>query len=171
MFFGIAEADWDGWLEHLVAGWAEEPIDAQAWRGVVSLLRWLDCVRRENGPAVMKELCRNPQQMRIDIEHSALLRRLLQGKEPLSHPPPLTCGYPWYELIERGEGTAFEVQECPAEDGIPHLIINQNGQWRILQKVGAQEWIVAYREDGEKFRVWKDPTSREFRCWRLKRLS
>jgi hypothetical protein len=31
-----------------------------------------------------------------DVDHSALLRRLLAGKEPLPEPPPLKNGYPDY---------------------------------------------------------------------------
>jgi hypothetical protein len=127
MLFGVEDADWDHWLEHLVASSADQAIDSHAWRGVVSLLRWLDCVGRENGPAFLKGLCQDRQQMKIDIEHSALLRRLLQGKALLPDPPPLACGYPWYELIESGEGTAFAVKECH-EGSEPRLLVNQSAQ-------------------------------------------
>jgi hypothetical protein len=174
MLFGVAGSDWEAWVQGLARCSPDErPIDPQAWRGVACLLRWLDCVGREKGPAFVKGLCQNLKRMTIDIEHSALLQRLLQGKEPLPHPPPLACAYPWYELIESGAGTAFDVQEWPhpEEGGTPRLLINQSAQWRILEKVGAQEWIVTYREDGERFRVWKDPTLGDFRCWRLKKLA
>jgi hypothetical protein len=35
-------------------------------------------------------------QLAIDAEHSALLMRLLEGKEPLPEPPPLKNAYPDY---------------------------------------------------------------------------
>lgn len=35
-------------------------------------------------------------QLRADASHSALLRRLLSGKEPLPEPPPLKHAYPDY---------------------------------------------------------------------------
>lgn len=36
------------------------------------------------------------RQMRADVDHSALLRRLLEGKEPLDEPPPKLYSYPVY---------------------------------------------------------------------------
>ena len=175
MFIDIAEEDWNDWLQRFTERKfterkEDETIDSQAWRGVASLLRWLNCLGREKGSAILQELCQDPVQMRADIEHSLLLLRLLQGKEPLLYPPPLRGGYPWYELIETGEGTGYDVVEMP-KDGVPHLLINQSLQWRILEKIGLQEWIVTYRKDGERFRVWKDPASSEGRCWRLKKLA
>jgi hypothetical protein len=35
-------------------------------------------------------------QLAADVDHSALLWRLLEGKEPLVDPPPLDHGYPVY---------------------------------------------------------------------------
>ena len=77
--------------------------------------------------------------LKIRADHSALLERLLEGKEPLQEPPPRAFGYPWYDLVETGEGDAMEVFE--AEGG---LVINQE-PWIILQRVEADcEWIVTY---------------------------
>lgn len=42
-------------------------------------------------------------QLAADADHSALLYRLLSGKEPLPEPPPLRHGYPDYKAVEEGE--------------------------------------------------------------------
>lgn len=39
-------------------------------------------------------------QLAADADHSALLYRLLSGKEPLPEPPPLRYGYPDYAAAE-----------------------------------------------------------------------
>jgi hypothetical protein len=51
-----------------------------------------------------------------DVDHSALLHRLLEGKDPLPDPPPRSMSYPWYELIEKGEAIA-EIHEFPPVEG------------------------------------------------------
>ena len=77
--------------------------------------------------------------LKVQADHSALLARLLEGKEPLHEPPPRAFGYPWYDLVETGEGDATEVFEA---EGM--LVINQV-PWIILQRVEADcEWIVTY---------------------------
>jgi hypothetical protein len=38
-----------------------------------------------------------------DIDHSALLRRLLNGEKIYKIPPPNRYSYPWYELIDNGQ--------------------------------------------------------------------
>lgn len=42
------------------------------------------------------------QQLAADAEHSALLLRLFEGKDPLPEPPPLRHSYPDYEASEGG---------------------------------------------------------------------
>lgn len=67
------------------------------------LARWSEAEARYD--RVMEELCRGRHDLRplfynANREKSALFWRLLQGKEPLPHPPPCRWGYPWYEVIE-----------------------------------------------------------------------
>lgn len=40
-------------------------------------------------------------QLIADIDHSSLLQRLLEGKEPLPEPPPLKYSYPDYPNEEQ----------------------------------------------------------------------
>lgn len=49
-------------------------------------------------------------QLCADADHSALLRRLLEGKEPLPEPPPIRNAYPIYP----------DDDERPPEDSPPH---------------------------------------------------
>ena len=67
-----------------------------------------------------------PSNFYADLAHSALLRRLLEGKSPLPDPPPCYRSYPWYDLIE--DGHAEKVSVSITEDSIN---INGNIDWKI----------------------------------------
>jgi hypothetical protein len=56
---------------------------AEKHRGLHDTIPWRDCM----------ELY---QQLLPDADHSALLVRLLEGKEPLPDPPPVEYAYPKY---------------------------------------------------------------------------
>lgn len=90
-----------------------------------------------------------------DAEHSALLRRLLAGKEPLPDPPPLADRYPWYALVDAGTDTATDVWD--AGDG--HLVIRQS-RWKIIDR-GETWWRVQWRGEGPVYRV--EPTPQDTR--------
>lgn len=132
---------WNRWLASQSRG-----ENAEAWRGVMCVLRWL-AIREEN---------RIPPPGRFtnleeDITFSALLRRLIQGKEPLPEPPPESFGQPWYDLMEHGRAEAVEVNEVSwGKDS--HIIINQ-AIWRIDQIQMGGQLIVSHREDGPRFRL------------------
>lgn len=63
-----------------------------------------------------------PQPRTVDISHSALLRRLLQGKPALPAPPPLRFSYPAWELVEADEIKIVEMWE----DGNGNVVIDQH---------------------------------------------
>jgi hypothetical protein len=50
------------------------------------------------------------------------------------------------------------------------LLINQSAEWRILTRVGPEEWVVTCGDGRENFRVWRDPALDGFAQWRLKRV-
>lgn len=110
-------------------------------KDIDALLRWLS-IRAEHG----YEFPDNYYQFGADIGHSALLRRLLDGKEPLPDPPPRSFSYPWYSLIEDGEGFPMEVWEGHPKlfSDYPALVIDQCGCWKILEKISDTEWIATY---------------------------
>jgi hypothetical protein len=103
--------------------------------------KWLS-IREENDIPFPNNLLK----LRIDMDHSALLRRLLEGKEPLPIPPPRAFSYPWYELIDYGCSEPNEVWEPNASlHSYPCLVIDQFSGWKILDKVSETEWIITYR--------------------------
>ena len=67
------------------------PEKAEAMWGVECLLRWLEIRQQEGKPFPISLF-----NLKADIDHSALLQRLLAGKEPLPHPPLLKHSYPDY---------------------------------------------------------------------------
>lgn len=69
---------------------ADRAVLDSAWHAVC-VARWIAVVRREQGTPDWW-----PTQ--ADVDHSALLERLLAGGEPLDAPPPGGC----YRLIDRG---------------------------------------------------------------------
>lgn len=89
-----------------------------------------------------------------EVEHSALLRRLLGGKPALPDPPPRSFSYPWYELIEDGRSTC-ECWEMTAEQRKvwgrtePTLVVNQSPTWTILRKEGEAFIVTNPRAPGE----------------------
>ena len=87
--------------------------------------------------------------MSVDLDHSALLRRLLEGKPPLPVPPPSSYGYPWYELVDNGFAEPTDVRVRSSEE----LSINQF-PWRIRECRGPLEWLVSYDRDPRVWRVW-----------------
>lgn len=113
------------------------------------LFRWLQ-IREENGISFPNNLT----QLGVDVGHSALLRRLLEGKEPLPIAPPCTHSYPWYELIEDGYGYPMEVWEAPEgffSTEYQTLIIDQCACWKVLEKISDNSWIAtySYHDQGE----------------------
>lgn len=100
-----------------------------------------------------------PSRLMVDMSHSALLRRLLSGKEPLEKPPPKRFSYPCYEL---GEGEPVEIcymSECPVYDEKGEqvekpdeelflVVIDQDRAWRWVDKEAG---ILLHR-NGDKFK-------------------
>lgn len=106
------------------------------------LLRWLQ-IREENGigfPPNLPQFC-------ADVDHSSLLKRLLEGTEPLPIAPPRAYSYPWYQLIEDGYGYPLEVWEAPDNffsTEYQTLIIDQCACWKVLEKLSENSWIATY---------------------------
>ncbi len=63
-----------------------------------SIQRWLE-VRAEHETSWSPDFYKT---LWVDADHSSLLRRILDGKKVLEHPPPTQASYPWYGLIENG---------------------------------------------------------------------
>ena len=61
---------------------------------------WIKTVRETASPSVYGKSWLPTE---VDIVKSALLSRILSGKDPLPQAPPTAFSYPWYELIENGK--------------------------------------------------------------------
>lgn len=112
-------------------------------RDIDLLIRWLE-IREENGINDIGSV----HLLKINCHKSALLYRMLEGKDPLPIPPPKSYSYPWYELIEKGEATSDDIWEATDDFSkelfsYPALIINQYS-WKILEKVNDNEFIITY---------------------------
>jgi len=94
-------------------------------------------------------------QLCADIDHSALLARLLDGKEPLPAPPPRAFSYPWYDLIESGKGDAMEVWRHPPNADT--ISINQSGQWAVIEARDDGSYRARCTTNGQVFDVTRRP--------------
>jgi len=119
-------------------------------------------------------------QLKADIDHSALLERMLDGEVPLPKPPPRAFSCPWYSLVDEGYGRPYEVEEIDDKT----LLIDQD-TWTILEERSFESWIVSYETMPDtKWEVWcegeKDPPTWEgkddgepapckLKDWRIKR--
>jgi len=88
-----------------------------------------------------------------DADHSALLYRLLSGKNALPKPPPLRMSSPWYELAE---GQKIELD--PKWDNV----VEVNGTIVSVGNSGPFEWhdkqkrILVHRKSGDLFRLFEE---------------
>jgi hypothetical protein len=146
--------EWQKWLADFSRGQTPE-----AWRGIVCFLRWIE-IRAENGHPIPNLL----PAMEGDIYHSHLLRRMLEGKEPLDTPPPESFGQPWYELVETGRGIATEVK--PWEWAPEQKISINQGIWTILEKKSDNEFLVTYRLNPATYRLTRQSEG----TWLLQRI-
>ena len=97
-------------------------------------------IREKNGIEYPKDL----NQLKITAIKSALLQRLLEGKEPFEDPPPLSMSYPWYSLIEDGYGSPWEAWEADvAFFGAQTIVIDQC-PWKLIEQLGDRDWVVTY---------------------------
>ncbi len=147
--------DWDLWLDEV-----SQERSREAWRGIMCFLRWIQ-VRALNGHAVPGFL----PGLEDDMLHSMLLRRLLDRKEPLLHPPPESFGKGWYELLELGKADNVSVRRW--EWSPDQKIAINDGVWTILERRGETEYVVTYRDGGERFRL----SQRKDGSWAIERDS
>lgn len=108
-----------------------------------------------------------------DVDHSVLLRRLLEGKRPFKVPPPLSFSYPWYEVMDGKVHIVFEVWFDSKQ---PRVVLNQTS-WNVLRTEG-DVYIIQNGRDKEEWKLWKRPdeelavdktTFAGFNEWKLQR--
>jgi len=107
-------------------------------------------------------------QIAADIDHSALLKRLLAGQEPLPQPPPRALSSPWYDLIETGHGTAMDVVEYTTTPGM--LSVNQSGQWKIVEKRADGSYVARCTTNNHVFTITLVGERYGHSMWELQRV-
>ena len=95
-----------------------------------------------------------------DVQHSALLQRLLSGKKPLPLPPPLAMSYPNYSLVENGRDTPFEVSSVKDSRGVQYVAINQS-RWNLVKELPKENEMPVY------IVTWKDQPQQYIVKWAL----
>lgn len=110
-----------------------------------------------------------------EIDNSALLRRLIEGKHPFPEPPPLSYGNPWYRLMEDGCAESRDVwvgdDKTKETFGFDVLIIDQF-PWRILEKASPDSFVITYGTSKDKWKAYvktmlADTSSPTFANWKI----
>lgn len=117
------------------------------------LIDWLR-IRESEGKSFPTSI----QDLSDQIDHSALLERLMLGKGHLNEPPPLSFSRPWYQLIDEGTITADEVyfgdQFIRQVFGGDTIMINQ-APWRIVESIDENTYIISYGNSLSKFKLYR----------------
>ncbi|HEY2704611.1 MAG TPA: hypothetical protein VGL20_13050 [Candidatus Dormibacteraeota bacterium] len=130
---------------------------------VGSIVRWL-AIREVSG----QPLPATYRQMIDDVEHSALLHRLLSGRDPHGAAPPRSYGQPWYGLLESGSASGCDLKPLKDRHGaLPRVAINEC-PWRVLRQLDGGACVVQYSSRTPRFlaRPSRPPST----GWRLRRL-
>lgn len=122
----------------------------EAHATIQAIAQWMR-IRLENGQCEI----RDARDFEIQADHSLrgglLGRILIEGKEPLPHPPPVAFSRPWYSLIEKGK-TVLDGDFVSPGIGKDKLTICQS-QWTILHRVG-ENYIVVWHPDKKGESPW-----------------
>ncbi|MBB4867212.1 hypothetical protein HNP46_006123 [Pseudomonas nitritireducens] len=94
----------------------------------------------------------------VNLETSALFKRLSEGKSALIFPPPLALSQPWYEVIESDEPipieNPFEAEEVVTANVQLELCIAQTW-WKILSGANNVGLIVTHPQWNELGFQWR----------------
>lgn len=95
-----------------------------------------------------------------DVTHSALLSRLLSGKAPTGHVPPLAFAYPWHELEE---GNACSIRERDICVDSSSVRICQSGYTRDNWNEESCTGILRSNHNGQLYDVFIEKQTRMIR--------
>lgn len=92
-----------------------------------------------------------------DVHHSALLQRLLSGKEPLPVPPPKSHSYPWYSLIENGYEDLHEAFVYgPSEIfGKKNMMSICQSLWQVVNEIPGG-YIIRHDKHNPLFKITRN---------------
>jgi len=134
-----------------------------AQRAMDCIVRWLTI--RELGGQPMPATYR---QLIDDVRHSALLQRLLSGREPHRAPPPRSYGQPWYGLLEEGHATGCELTPLKDRMGAsPRVAINECA-WLVEGRLSNGGYLVRHGPRTPLFAATR--RAEGARGWELRRV-
>lgn len=112
----------------------------------------------------------------LQMHKSALLQRMMEGKQPLPEPPPLSFSYPWYSLLEEGVGYPQEVFKTEGfeTDLFGEVIIINQFSWNLMEEVAPDNWVVNYNFGADREFVSRDKWHvyrQEDSSWIIKKLT
>lgn len=104
-----------------------------------TLMKWFEVV----GHAYYKRWNQTYQldamSFKANVLHSALLRWMLDGNEPLPEPPPCRFSNPWHQLVVDGEGVALDVRH----DEERETVVIEQRPWKLLKRTETG-YVVTY---------------------------
>ncbi len=119
---------------------------------VKCMTKWLT-IREEQGHDISPQA----SQLKADIDHSALLKRLLSGKEPLPLPPPHSFNQPWYSLIEEGRADKVNAFIYENYQGLPLPTAVIDGfPWTLVERLSDSAFLVSYNEQASLYRLQEE---------------
>lgn len=167
-------------LSSLVEQLPEKTLDSIQWDVVRAVYEWYDVLEDWKGPDAPPS---TSTRFIIDAEHSALLKWLMKGNEPLPLPPPKYMSRPWHQLVKDGEGrcmgSVMDDERFMKEGEEIELRLGQHS-WKVHETLGDNEFVASwyYRDPVEgyvahpsRWRVSKDEDSDpSWPTWNLKRI-
>lgn len=118
-----------------------------------AVVRWI-AIMQENGHAGLPSS--------NDVRHSRLLARLINGQEPLPEAPPVSFGYPWYDLVEQPGPHVCDVEyhrlKLPGgitQVKVPRILLINKEAWTVLTQIGPNDFIVRCNRSGVDCHVWR----------------
>jgi hypothetical protein len=122
----------------------------EAHATIQMIAKWME-IRAENGLQKID----STRDFMIQADHSLrgglLGRMMIEGKDPLPHPPPLSFSRPWYSLIEKGK-IILDGDFVYAGIESKKLAICQH-QWDIVHRVD-ESYIVQWEPDKKGHSPW-----------------
>lgn len=111
---------------------------------LLKIQQWIDLLKKQN-------INLDIDRFYSDASHSALLKRLLDGKEPLPKPPIKTHSYPNYFATEQGMFQPFEVfytgdYSSFLNDEVIFCVDQHSLKWKFSHKIGS-DCYVAHHDD------------------------
>lgn len=112
----------------------------------------LEALRDEGGRYTQEifasEASSSPEDLaRCALDHSSLVYWLVEGNEPLEHPPPKYMSRPWHDLIADGEGVILDkpFQMMP---GSGRWVIGQDARWTLIEEREGS-WVLEFPNHGQ----------------------